>query len=273
MKLSFYAAAAIVVFPQTAFAAQASKTAGKAAATDVILACEQTTASGLGYTIIKPGEGENPAANNIVSVNYSGRLASNGTEFDSGEGTNFPVQNVIPGFAEGLQLMKPGASYRLCVPATLGYGAADQGTIPPNSDLVFEVDLLSAFAIPEPVVEIIPEAQRKCDAVTPSGMGYKELSSGLGNAPTDEDITLINVKMYEAETGKVVLDQSWQQVPLPSASGPIAEALKLMNKGASYRFCVPSEQLEASPGAEGVAVPDMNFHIDLVDMKKISEIR
>jgi FKBP-type peptidyl-prolyl cis-trans isomerase FkpA len=80
-----------------------------------------------------------------VTTHYEGRLID-GTVFDSsyqrGEPASFPLNRVIPGWTEGLQLMSPGAKYRLYVPADLAYGDRAAGAIPPNSTLIFEVELL-----------------------------------------------------------------------------------------------------------------------------------
>lgn len=106
-----------------------------------------TTASGLQYEILTEGTGEAPKASDSVTVHYRGTLVD-GTEFDSsysrGEPVTFPLGNVIPGWTEGLQLMKPGSKSKLFIPANLGYGGTGAGNaIPPNAALVFEVELLS----------------------------------------------------------------------------------------------------------------------------------
>jgi len=105
----------------------------------------KTTASGLQYKVIKEGSGKKPAATNVVRVHYTGKL-TNGTVFDSsvgGEPIEFPLNQVIPGWTEGLQLMTVGSKYELTIPSHLGYGAQEiPGVIPANSVLVFEVELL-----------------------------------------------------------------------------------------------------------------------------------
>jgi FKBP-type peptidyl-prolyl cis-trans isomerase len=79
-----------------------------------------------------------------VTVNYRGSLID-GSEFDSGEAVSFPLDRVIPGWTEGLQLMKEGAKYRFFIPADLAYGERGAGGgIPPNAALVFEVELVKA---------------------------------------------------------------------------------------------------------------------------------
>ncbi len=105
-----------------------------------------TTASGLQYQVLKEGSGLAPKATDMVRVNYRGSLWS-GKEFDQGEGISFPLDRVIPGWTEGLQLMKEGAKYRFYIPPELGYGDRGAGrAIPPNAALVFEVDLLKVGA-------------------------------------------------------------------------------------------------------------------------------
>lgn len=102
------------------------------------------TASGLQYQILQEGQGPTPAATSQVTVNYRGSLID-GTEFDSGEAVSFPLDRVIPGWTEGLQLMKEGAKYRFFIPADLAYGERGAGgRIPPNAALIFDVELVKA---------------------------------------------------------------------------------------------------------------------------------
>ncbi len=104
--------------------------------------CDATTASGVGYRVLRAGTGARPAAADSVTVNYIGYLATTGVVFDQGMGARFPVGGVIPGFGEGLQLMATGSIYRLCIPAARAYGERATGPIPANSDLVFQVELV-----------------------------------------------------------------------------------------------------------------------------------
>ena len=106
-----------------------------------------TTASGLQYRVVAPGKGDSPKASDEVIVNYRGKLLD-GTEFDSsyqrGKPVTFPVNHVIPGWTEALQLMKPGGKYELFVPPQLAYDLnPPQGApIPAGSMLIFDVELV-----------------------------------------------------------------------------------------------------------------------------------
>ena len=109
-----------------------------------------TTASGLRYRDLVVGTGAQPAsASDRVTVNYEGRLL-NGTRFDGNNGTSFNLNQVIAGWTEGLASMKVGGRRQLIIPANLGYGATGTGSIPPNSTLVFDVELLSVATITRP---------------------------------------------------------------------------------------------------------------------------
>lgn len=110
-----------------------------------------TTASGLEYKVITPGSGDSPKPSDEATVNYRGSLLD-GTEFDSsykrGKPATFGVGQVIPGWTEALQLMKPGSKYQLWIPPQLAYDARPpQGApIPPGAMLVFDVELISVKA-------------------------------------------------------------------------------------------------------------------------------
>jgi FKBP-type peptidyl-prolyl cis-trans isomerase len=104
-----------------------------------------TTKSGLKYRRVKEGNGKHPKATDRVKVHYTGTLID-GKKFDSsvdrGEPLTFPLNQVIPGWTEGLQLMDEGSKYILYIPYNLGYGVRDMGDIPAGSTLIFEVELL-----------------------------------------------------------------------------------------------------------------------------------
>ena len=105
-----------------------------------------TLPSGLQYQVLKEGNGKKPSAKDTVMCHYEGTLID-GTVFDSsyqrGEPATFPLQQVIAGWTEGLQLMQEGAKYRFFIPFRLGYGAGGAGAqIPPFAALIFDVELI-----------------------------------------------------------------------------------------------------------------------------------
>ena len=104
------------------------------------------TQSGLQYMVLKEGTGAKPGATDTVTVHYTGKLLD-GTVFDSsverGEPATFALDQVIPGWTEGLQLMSEGSKYRLFIPSELAYGSNGAGDlILPNSTLIFDVELI-----------------------------------------------------------------------------------------------------------------------------------
>ena len=106
----------------------------------------KTTPSGLQYLVLEEGKGKSPKATDTVLVHYKGNLLD-GTEFESSykrnEPISFPLNGVIPGWTEGVQLMKEGGKIRLFIPSNLAYGSRGAGgVIPPDSTLIFDIELL-----------------------------------------------------------------------------------------------------------------------------------
>ncbi|MCE7798152.1 FKBP-type peptidyl-prolyl cis-trans isomerase [Sphingobium sufflavum] len=115
-----------------------------------------------GYVMLRPGSGALPGKADYVLVNYIGYLAATGVVFDQGMQSAFPVNGVIPGFSKGLQMLAKGGIARFCIPAAMGYGARETGTIPANADLVFQVELVDFKTAAE------VEAMRKESAAEPA---------------------------------------------------------------------------------------------------------
>src|SRR5215467_2089506 len=125
----------------------------------------KATASGLQYKVEKEGTGPQPKATDMVTVNYRGTLID-GTEFDSSYKRNapatFPVNGVIKGWTEALQLMKQGSKYQLFIPSNLAYGERAMGPdIGPNATLIFEVELQEVKPPPTPVPQGSPKLSPK----------------------------------------------------------------------------------------------------------------
>lgn len=153
----------------------------------------KTTASGLQYKILKEGAGESPKATDMVITHYKGTLLD-GTEFDSSykrnEPATFPVNRVIPGWTEALQLMKPGSKYQLFIPSKLGYGERGAGRdIGPNSTLIFEVELVGIKppdptpTPPPPGTAIKPTAPVAVASITPATKAPGTPAAGAPPAP------------------------------------------------------------------------------------------
>jgi len=127
---------------------------------------------GLAYEVIKPGTGDFPKATDVVKVNYTGTLI-NGTKFDSsidrGEPAEFALNEVIPGWTEGIQKINKGGKLKLYIPSNLAYGEDSKPPIPPNSTLVFEVDLLDFHPpTPPPAAPAPANAPAPAAAATPA---------------------------------------------------------------------------------------------------------
>lgn len=112
---------------------------------DYFRTCEQKTASGLGYSVLRSGSGRQPGKGDIVQLDYIVYSAYSGEVFDQNTEAVFPVSEVIPGVEEGVQLVGSGGIVRLCIPAAQAYGAKGAGPIPPDTDLVFQAELRSVM--------------------------------------------------------------------------------------------------------------------------------
>ncbi len=122
-----------------------TKATAQATSADSATTGYTTTSSGLGYKVLKKGTGKSPKATDVVTVHYEGKL-TNGKVFDSsyqrGKPASFPLNRVIAGWTEGLQLMQTGGKYEFYIPANLAYGDRATGSIPANSPLIFTVELI-----------------------------------------------------------------------------------------------------------------------------------
>ncbi len=251
----------VALSSNVAFAAPPANTAGGR--------CTQTTPSGLGYSMLRAGTGAVPGAADKVSIGYKGTLASDGSTFDASEHAEFGVNEVIPGFSEGLMLVKVGGRIRLCIPAALAYGARGAGKIPANADLVFEVDLLAIKAPPGPLAL----AARACASKSASGLGFDVVKAGAGAMPGDADVALINYKGYVATSGAAFDDAGPVPVPVGQVIPGFAEGLKRMQRGGSYKLCIPpplgyGDKVVGPIPANSTLV----FLIDMIDFKSLVEI-
>lgn len=248
---------AVIAAPFANVDAAPKNTAKPAAPT---LTCKLSAKDGLTYTVIKAGKGAKPDANARVTVNYKGVLKSDGSEFDSGQAAKFKVSGVIPGFSQGLQLMQVGGKYRLCIPAAIAYGDREIGTIPANSDLVFDVDLISFETLPPK--PIIPAEARACNEKTASGLSYAIEKPGTGPTPTANDVVLIDMTIFNPASGAILARREWERMAMAETAAPFSEAFGLMPVGSTYRFCMP-----ARDNGNGESNPPVTFRIDLLGIR------
>ncbi len=128
----------------------------------------KVTASGLQYEVVKQGTGPKPKATDVVKVDYTGTKID-GTKFDSsvdrGQPATFPLNQVVPGWTEGLQLMPVGSEYKFYIPSKLGYGERGPGPIGANATLIFDVKLIG---IEPPAAEAKPGDAKPAPKIMPT---------------------------------------------------------------------------------------------------------
>jgi FKBP-type peptidyl-prolyl cis-trans isomerase len=168
----------------------------------------QTTASGLQYCVLQKGREEaSPKPDDMVEVHYTGWL-TNGTKFDCsrdrGQTTSFLLKQVVKGWTEGLQLMTPGARFKFVIPPALGYGEQDQGVIPPNSTLVFDVELIKVISMPT-----LPPSNKEQQKELPSGAKWELLKEGTGAKAGEGDSLAFRFALFRE--GGELLQCSEQQ--------------------------------------------------------------
>ena len=198
------------------------------------------TASGLATKVIKPGTGkDHPAKEDLATVEYTG-WTTDGKMFDSsvakGKPATFPVNRVIAGFSEGLQLMVPGETRRLWIPEALAYKGQENR---PKGMLVFEVTLIGMPNRPPSDVKAPPSDAKK----TASGLSYKVLSKGIGGRhPTAANQVTVHYTGWTTD-GKMfdssVVKGDPSTFPLNGVIPGWTEGVALMVEGEKARFWIP----------------------------------
>jgi FKBP-type peptidyl-prolyl cis-trans isomerase len=248
----FSSAAAAQTAPPTTVAAPPDVAAAPASATK--------TPSGLASRVITPGKGTtHPGKEDIVTIHYTGWKAD-GTMFDSsvtkGKPSSFPVNRVIAGFGEGLQLMVPGEKRRLWIPEALAYKGARE----PKGMLVFDIELIDIPTLAPDDVKAAPADAKK----TASGLAYKVLKQGVGGRhprPTGE----VTVHYTGWTTDGKMFDSSVVrgQPSTFSLDGVIpgwTEGLQLMFEGEKTRFWIPEKlAYEGKKAPYGLLVFDVEL--------------
>lgn len=238
----------------------------------------EVTGSGLASKVLQAGDGDkNPGPRDTVEVHYSGWMVD-GKLFDSsvarGETTSFPLNQVIPGWTEGLQLMVVGEKRRFWIPAGLAYGEKPSRPGAPSGNLTFDVELFSIEAAPEapetPADLTAPEGAEKSD----SGLASQLLEEGEGGArpgPSDvvaahftgwlEDGSLLESTVMNGKPAQFKLDQV-------TIKGWV-EGLQLMTKGEKRRFWIPAALGFGENPPPGAPQGDLIFDFQLLDFKEM----
>lgn len=222
-----------------------------------------TLDSGVQYIVIKKGEGkgEKPKPEDRVEVNYDGRFASNGEQFDTSYGKEpavFRLNQVISGWTEGLQYMQPGDEFMFWIPWKLAYGEDGRPGIPPKADLMFRVELRS-------VVKAVASNAEAWKKVTPwptdssdvnrssTGLEYLVVESGPadGPVPGDRDYAIVHLE-GRLDDGSVVgstfESQEPEIFPVADLVPGWAEAIKGMHKGDHWMIRMPAHLMYAGEG-------------------------
>ncbi len=236
-----------------------------------------TTASGLQYAVLAAGDSvASCAAEDRVTVKYAGFL-EDGRRFDgtpAGQTAMFACNQVITGWQEGLQLMTPGSKYKFIIPWQLAYGEEGYpGLIPPKSNLIFDVELVSVAPAPKPMSVppfVLPDAADL--NTTDSGLQWLAVSEGSGSfrpGPTSQ----VTVHYAGWLTDGTLFDSSYgrgepMSFPLNRVIAGWTEGLQLMSTGATYLFVIPSELAYGPAGAGGVIGPDATlvFRVELLSV-------
>jgi FKBP-type peptidyl-prolyl cis-trans isomerase len=234
------------------------------------------THSGLASRVLTPGTGnDHPAFTDKVKVHYTG-WTSAGKMFDSsvvrGQPITFPLNGVIPGWTEGLQLMVVGEKRRLWIPAALAYGDHPRGG-QPAGDLVFDVELLdiTAAAKPPPVpvdVKAAPASAKR----TASGLAYRALTPASGTVhPTVTSKVVVNYSGWTAD-GKMFDSSIVRGEPAHFLLGNVikgwTEGVQLMTKGQKMRFWIPAALAYGDkPARPGAPAGPLVFDIELIDFQ------
>ncbi len=237
-----------------------------------------TTESGLQYEVIEPGEGPAPEPGDVVTINYRATL-EDGTEidntYDGGEPASFPLGEgiVIAGWDEGVALMHEGEKAKLVVPPELAFGEQSGAAelIPPNSTLIFEVELVSVQTGAPDAPTTVEEADY---VTTESGLKYHDLAVGEGASPeTGQTVTVHYTGWLEDGTK---FDSSLDRrepftfnIGLRQVIAGWDEGVATMKVGGKRQLVIPSELGYGAQGAGTVIPPNATliFEVELLDVQ------
>ncbi len=246
------------------------------APTDVAAAPADAVKSptGLASRVLKPGTGIKPGPTDIVEVHYTG-WTPDGKMFDSSKARNrtakFPLNGVIKGWTEGVQLMSEGEERRFWIPADLAYGEKPARPGAPAGPLVFDVELIKVVAMPKTPEDVaaVPKTATK----TKSGLAYRALTtSGNGQKPAATDTVEVHYAGWTLD-GKM-FDTSYKRgqstsFPLDGVIKGWTEGVQLMSVGDKFRFWIPADLAYGeTPARPGAPAGMLVFDIELLSIKK-----
>jgi peptidylprolyl isomerase len=257
--------------------AQTKKGAPQSKAKPAATAQETTTASGLKYRVVKTGDGKQATKGSKVIVHYTGTL-TNGTKFDSSKDRNQPfsfklgIGQVIQGWEEGIAMMREGEVAILTIPPSLGYGDRDMGTIPPNSTLIFEVELI---AVHEPVKPF--DVKGKDTITLESGLKYMIEGRGRNDAQQakEGDVAVVHYTGYFLD-GQVFDSSVEREEPATFTLGGgrlirgWEEGVMRMKVGDRYRLIIPPNLAYGQEGINNLIPPNSTliFDVELVELRE-----
>ena len=226
----------------------------------------KTTDSGLQYIIISEGSGERPTSTSPVSVGYKGYFLDNKI-FDAADSIQFPLNQVIDGWTEGLQLIREGGSIRLFLPSALAYGSNGAGRIPPNEPLAFDIQLKRIDAVDlSNRREIRAYASRKgfqLDSLN-SGLYYLIETPGNGSHPSLSAQVSVNYKGYFSDD--TVFDGSTSTFPLQNVIAGWQLGIPLLKKGGRGKLFIPARLAYGSKGSGKIPPNKVTiFDVELID--------
>ncbi|MES2438176.1 MAG: FKBP-type peptidyl-prolyl cis-trans isomerase [Verrucomicrobiota bacterium] len=232
------------------------------------------TASGLASKVLQAGKGDKkPAAADTVTVHYSG-WTTDGKLFDSsvqrGQPTSFPLNGVIKGWTEGLQLMVEGEKRRFWIPAGLAYGE-NPGGGRPGGLLVFDVELISIKQAPKPPADL--SAAPADSEKSASGLCSKVIEKGTGSThPKDGDTAKLNLSLWSND-GKLLESTAQQGAPADVALdqlgiGGLAEGIKLMVAGEKRQLWIPAKLAFGENPPPNVPAGGLVVEAELISIKE-----
>ena len=236
---------------------------------------EYTTKSGLKYKVTQKGDGKMAESGKSVKVHYSGKL-EDGTEFDSSykRGKPFTFKlgtgQVIKGWDEGIVMLKEGDKATLTIPAELGYGSQDKGTIPPNSTLIFDVELIQVIQPPKPF-----DVGGKDTITMESGLKYMKVHT-VDNEKQAEAYRTVSVHYSGYLTDGKLFDSSVERgepITFKLGTGKVIkgwdEGISYLKVGERARFVIPPSLGYGEKGYPPIipANSTLVFDVELVEVK------